>query len=75
MTDIDTLLKSHPGPRSQRIHWVPWKRLPADALEAHILECLRLAGKGAHFNEHEWRVIDRKRRRLVQLRKEIVATQ
>jgi hypothetical protein len=74
MTDIDTLLKSHTGPCSQRIH-VPWKRLSAGDLDKHILERLRLAGKGIHFDKYDWREIDRMRRRLAQLRKEIVATQ
>jgi hypothetical protein len=72
MRYIDTVPIAHPGPRSQAIHWVPWKRLSADALEKHILECLRLAGEGNHLNEQEWRLLDRKRKRLARLTKEAV---
>jgi hypothetical protein len=68
MRTIDGIANTHPGPRSQAIHWVAWKRLPADALEKHILELLRQAGKGTHFNEHQWRGLDGMRRRLKLLR-------
>jgi hypothetical protein len=64
---IDEMLKHHPGPRSQQIHWVPWNRLPAAELEQHILELMRQAGEGRHFNEHQWRGIDRMRKRLRKL--------
>jgi hypothetical protein len=67
MPHIGTVPMAHPGPRSQAI----WKRLPADDLEKHILECLRFAGKGNHLNEYEWRLLDRKRERLARLKKEL----
>jgi hypothetical protein len=63
----DQILNTHPGPRGQRIHWVPWKRLPAVALEQHILALMRLAGKGVHFNDAQWRTLDGMRKRLKRL--------
>jgi hypothetical protein len=61
---------SHPGPREQAIVWVAWRRLNAIELEQHILELMRLAGKGVHFNEYQWRFLDRMRRHLAKLQKE-----
>jgi hypothetical protein len=67
---IDGSLKAHPEPRSQRR---PWKHLSADALEQYILELRCVTGKGGHFNEQDWHLLDRMRRRLIRLRKETVA--
>ena len=73
MSCIDANGNKHPGPRSQAIHWVSWRKLPAATLERHILECLLFAGRGVHVNEPEWKLLDRKRKRLARLQKEAAA--
>ena len=51
-----------------------WRRLPPDVLAATILQMQRSATR-QHLSEHEWRRLDRMRRRYQALQKELAATE
>jgi hypothetical protein len=59
---------------SPDIHFniIPWRRLPADALEERIL-VIRRASARQHLSLGQWRELDRMRRRLARLKCEALS--